>query len=472
MRPSRPMRHRPMRRLAVCTTASLAVAGLSLPAALAPEALLSDALAQESTLPTTPRPSPHDPTQPPESVPVPQPGPIVADAGTGIGMIRILPKTVPTGTILDNPAFEESLPKQALAELGMGLASAQANSGAYLAHERAVADAQPFGFAVQGKAPRSPLSLSQTAVPDHAEPTVNELQPPASPLDGLVKLGVLEGSAHARWDKVLGPCVEPIADARTSLAGVSAGNALPSFPAELTGLTGAAGGASLLNVPNAMQAHSNVRLVDVPGQRGKAVRATSRMSVASVRLFAGTDRELRIDVISEPTLTATSTGDPMTSTVEYQAPVLRISQGGEEIGTIDAAKPRMDLPFDPRKLDLGVVRLSIGELRQDVVGSEVRAGARMFDLHILPADRLGIPTSLAQISFGEQVARAGAPEGGVVCEAAPATNPDPAPIAEGPKAPPLALTSGAYSAVPLFWTGTAMLLLGTILVAAMPRRRN
>ena len=439
--------HRPLRRLAVCATVSAAVAGLGLPAAVA----------QETMPPTTPRPSPENPGQPPESVPTNQPGPVVADAGTGIGLIRILPKTVPTDSIIKDPDFEKKLPKQALAELGMGLATAQTNSDAYLAHEQAIADADPVGFSFMGQAPRSPLGLSQTSVPDHAAPTAGGLRPPPSPLDGVVKLGAMEGSAHARWDDVLGPCVEPIADARTSLAGASVLDALPSLPG------------SLLDVPNALEAHSTVRLVDVPGQRGKAVQSTSTMQLASASLFSGTPQELRIDVVSRPRLTATSTGDPSTSTVAYQAPVLRVSRGGAELGVIDAAKPQLDVPFNPGALDLGVLRMSIGQLRQDVVGSEVRSAARMFDLHVLPADKIGVATSLAQISFGEQIARAGAPAGGVICEAA--APPAPAPIADGPKAPPLAVTDGAYYAIPLFWTGTGLLLLGSILVAAVPRRR-
>ncbi|GAA2791505.1 hypothetical protein [Saccharopolyspora taberi] len=439
---------RPLRRLAVCATVSAAVAGLGLPAALA----------QESTLPTTPRPSPENPGQPPESVPANHPGPIVADAGTGIGLIRILPKTVPTDSVVEDPEFEEKLPKQAIAEMGMGLATAQANSDAYLGHERAIADSDPVGFSFQGTTPRTPLGLSQTASPDHDAPTAGGLHPPASPLDGVVKLGAMNGSAHARWDDVLGPCVQPISDAKTSLGGLSVLNALP-------GVDGA-----LLDASNSLEAHSNVELVDVAGQQGKAVRATSSMRLGDVRLFSGTPQELRVEVVSQPKLTATSTGDPATSTVDYQAPVLRVSRGDEVLGVLDAAKPQLDVPFSQDQLDLGVLRMSVGKLRQDVAGAEVRAAARMFDLHVLPADKIGIQTSLAQISFGEQIARAGAPAGGVVCRAA--APPAPAAVAEGPKAPPLAVTDGAYSAIPLFWTGTGLLLLGSILVAAVPRRRS
>lgn len=103
----------------------------------------------------------------------------------------------------------------------------------------------------------------------------------------------------------------------------------------------------------------------------------------------------------------------------------------------------------------------------------------MFDLQVLPTTKLkellgdngkDLPSSLAQISLGEQIARAYAPEGGVEC----GTEQAPPGGGEQSKSPPknLAYTSGAYNTVPMFWTGTGLLLLGVILVAAIPRRRT
>lgn len=517
----------PVRRLAVCSAVSLAVAFLSPPAALA-----------QSTPPTTPAPAPEDPGQPPASVPppVPQPGPIVAGAGTGIGLLRILPGAAEGDSILDDPEFDGKIPRQALVGTGMGLAVVQANSEAFLAQERAVAESRPSGFAVKGSAPPPPGSLAQTALPDHEAPKTGGLRPPPSPLGKLLDLGALEGSVHARWDERLGPCVQPIADATTSLADVSAVNVLPSLPSgpeglssllpaggpapgleatttealreqlgdmrgplsRLGGLLGgqaAQGGGtgSMLSVPEAIRAHSDIRLVDVPSQDGKAVRSTSRFRLGSVRLFPGTSQELRVDVVGEPTLTATSTGSPETSTVEYEAPVLRISRGGKEIATLSATNPEVELPVGvplpdseldsdvplvghpdlPGVLDIGVLKLSIGELRKDKTANEVSAGARLLDVTLLPGESLGIPTALARISFGEQFVRAGAPAGGVHCEL-PAPPPQAAPEPPAPAGrpvPPLAVTGGAYHAVPLFWTGTLLLLFGATLVAALPRRR-
>jgi hypothetical protein len=111
-------------------------------------------------------------------------------------------------------------------------------------------------------------------------------------------------------------------------------------------------------------------------------------------------------------------------------------------------------------------------------GYQLGASARLFDLQVLPTQKLkeilpgdagkSLPSSLAQLSLGEQIARAYAPAGGVVCgTTTPAGG-------SQPQAPTknLAYTGGAYDAVPMFWTGTALLLVGVILVAATPARRR
>jgi hypothetical protein len=123
-----------------------------------------------------------------------------------------------------------------------------------------------------------------------------------------------------------------------------------------------------------------------------------------------------------------------------------------------------------------VLRLTIAGLQQKAQdmtepfkGHQLAATARMLDLQVLPTQALGLPglpSSLAEVSLGEQVARAAAPEGGVVCGTAGGP-PAPAPQASPPK---LAYTS-AYQAIPLFWTGATMLLIGVIIVAAMPAYR-
>ncbi|MEV4052711.1 hypothetical protein AB0J55_16130 [Amycolatopsis sp. NPDC049688] len=527
---------------------------VALPAAAALLLLNAAPANADTTYPTTPIPQPANPGQAPISAPIgPQPlGQAVGDAGTALGIIRLLPNAVPTSTIL--PGFGQTLPKQSALEAGMGLSSASANSDAYLNYEKAIAQASPFGLSVGGNAPQTPGSVVQTALPDNPQPISGGLNAPSNP---LLNVGLLNGSAHARWSQTLGPCVDTIADASTSVASLSLLNVVPSMPNlgldalkpkldpsslasgfDLTkglqslggllqggGQTAADGTGSLLSLPNTLSSRSQVKLVDIPGSKNKAVQSTSTLQAADIEILKGTPLALSIKVASQPTLKVTSTGDAKTSEVEYTAPVLTIAAGGKTLYTLDAAHPTKDIPIGlPLKglsdqfgqvddipvvgglvstltkglqqvgntagtvLDLGVLRLSIAGLDQKSAdmttpfkGFQLGASARMFDLQLLPTTKLksllpddqakNLPSSLAQLSLGEQIARAYAPTGGVVCGT---TSTPPPAGGEAPKGPVknLAYTGGAYDTVPLFWTGTAMLLLGVVMVAAMPGARR
>lgn len=527
---------------------------VALPAAAALLLLSAAPANADPVYPTTPIPQPANPGQAPISAPIgPQPlGQAVGDAGTALGIIRLLPNSVPTSTIL--PGFGETLPKQSALEAGMGLSYAGANSDAYLAYEKSIAQASPFGLSVGGNTPQAPGSIVQTSLPDNAQPISGGLNGPPNP---LLNVGLLNGTVHSRWSPTLGPCVDTIADASTSVASLSLLNVIPSMPNlgldalkpkldpgtlakgfDLTkglqslggllqggGQTAANGTGSLLSLPNTLSSRSVVKLVDIPGSKNKAVQSISTLQAASIEILKGTPLALSIKVVSQPTLKVTSTGDAKTSKVEYTAPVLSIEAAGKVLYTLDAAHPTKDIPiglplagvsnqFGPVSdipvvgglvstlqkgvqqvgnttgtvLDLGVLRLSIAGLDQKNAqmtapfkGYQIGAAARMFDLQLLPTTALknllpagqagSLPSSLAQLSLGEQIARAYAPTGGVVCGTAPAQPPG---GGKAPAAPAknLAYTGGAYDTVPLFWTGTAMLMLGVVMVAAMPNRRR
>ncbi|MEC3979557.1 hypothetical protein [Amycolatopsis sp. H20-H5] len=291
------------------------------------------------------------------------------------------------------------------------------------------------------------------------------------------------------------------------------------------GQTANGGTGSLLSLPNTLSSRSVVKLVDMPGSKNKAVESTSTLQGASVDILKNTPLALSIKIASQPTLKVTSTGDAKTSKVEYTAPVLTVEGAGKVLYTLDATHPTKDIPIGlplsglsdqfgqldsipvvgglvstltegvkqvgntaGTVLDLGVLRLSIAGLDQKSTqmtepfkGFQLGASARLFDLQVLPTTKLkellpngagdSLPSSLAQLSLGEQIARAYAPTGGVECGT---TTPPPPAGGEAPKGPVqnLAYTSGAYNAVPMFWTGTAMLLMGVVMVAAMPTRRR
>jgi hypothetical protein len=529
---------------------------LALPATAVLVALsAAPALADPSTFPTTPVPT-NSSGEPPASVPdQPQPlGRAVGDAATGLAVLRLLPGAVPASAIL--PGAASALPRQSAAELGFGLSSAQANSEAFLSYEHAIASSAPGGIAIEGNSPQVPGALSQTASPDNAQPVSGGLTSPSTPLDALVKAGVLNGTVHARWSDTLGPCVGTISDASTSLASASLLNVIPSLPgttdasslsaamsssdldsaqkqalvgnlsqmagplSNLAGLLsgGTGTGGSLLSLPNVLSDRSVVRLVDIPGSANKAVQSVSTLQVAGVQLLAGTPMELDLNVVSQPSLVVTSTGSAATSTISYTAPVIQVVQGGKVLFTLDAANPTADVPIGiplnvpnlPKLpiigdllpngqqltsaipvIDIGVLRLQVAELNKSsealtggqsgapFTGFQIGATARMLDVQVLPTAALGIPnlpTALAQVSLGEQVGRAYAPAGGVVCgtSAVPVSNPATPPVRTAAAGTPkvLAWTNGAYDVVPLFWVGTLMLIGGVILVASLPSART
>jgi hypothetical protein len=508
------------------------------------------ALAQPATTPIL---QPANAGQAPISSPSrPQPlGHAVGDAGSALGMVRLLPSTVPTSAVLAGAG--DQMPKQPVLEAGMGLSSAQANSEAYLTYERSIAQSSPFGLSAGGNAPQTPGSLVQTASPDNPQPITGGLNAPSNP---LLNVGLLNGSVHARWSDALGPCVDTIADASTSVASLSLLNTIPSLPnipilgpsglslpqgtnlasgfdptkglqalgglLQGGGTTDARGTGSLLSLPKTLSSRSVVKLVDIPGSKNKAVESTSTLQTASVEMLKGTPLELTIKVVSQPTLKVTSTGDQKTSKVEYAAPILTVQRQGKVLYTLDATHPAKDIPIGlpldgltqqfgqvdsipvvgglvstltkgvqqigdttGKVLDLGVLRLSIAGLDQKsqnmtdpFKGYQLGASARLFDLQVLPTTKLkellpadavkNLPSSLAQLSLGEQIARAYAPVGGVVCAA------DTAPRGRRSSwtTKNLAYTSGAYYTAPMFWTGTAMLLVGVVIVAALPGRRR
>src|SRR5262249_50249031 len=109
-------------------------------------------------------------------------------------------------------------------------------------------------------------------------------------------------------------------------------------------------------------------------------------------------------------------------------------------------------------IDIGVLRLSIAAMDKSAssltagkdnapfTGYQLGATARMLDLQVLPTAALGtpnLPKALAEVSLGEQVARAYAPAGGVQCGTTTVTTSNPAPAGHGTPTK-LAYTGAAY----------------------------
>jgi hypothetical protein len=457
----------------------------------------------------------------------PSPTPAAADAGAALFTVRALPgASLPgvTGTGLLTGAIATTV------------VTADSTKPA---GQQSTATAAPFALTLAGQSPTPPTTASQTASPDHATPTTTGFTIPAQ-LAPLLSGGVLQGSAQARYSDTVGFCVDPISTATTSLANLSAVNVLPALSLPTTGtgdptaalgsltglLTGAQSGfgglaglltgqssgtTSVVKVPDTASATSTTKLVDVAGQAGKGIQASSGVQLGNIQLLPGTPLGVTVNVIKAPTLTATSTGDPATSGVTYTAPVVEITQADgtviQKLAAVDdpsttADETQFSIPLQIpvlgsavdqatgaiRNLDLGLLTVKYGQFTEAPAnGASVGGSASLLDVAVLPTTTLTsllgsalpagtVPDSLLQLGVGEQTARASVGAGGIDCSTpAPpaAVTPPPAPgapQASGP--PPLAYTSGAYSAIPLMWTGSALLILGALIVAALPRRRR
>lgn len=281
----------------------------------------------------------------------------------------------------------------------------------------------------------------------------------------------------------------------------------------------------LVGLSEPISARATITLPDLPGtnRSRKSVRSTSTLEATTIDLFPRSPQGMTVKVVKPPTLLVTSTGTARSSKVTYSAPVLEVRRGKQKLFVLDAAHPSRDLPIGipvkgfesvpgaksvkplpfvggtaetvrgtakrltdeqlKKVVDLFVLRVSIAgldqqgkDMRVPYRGHQLGASARLMEVQLLPtealADAIGergadLSSSLMQITVGEQVARAYAPEGGVLCGSTAA----PAPGQNGMPAK-LMPVGTAYQARPMLWTASAALLLGALLVSVFPRRRT
>jgi hypothetical protein len=373
-------------------------------------------------------------------------------------------------------------------DVDLAVSHASADSGASQ-DRRAAASAANLDVRADGQDVLGPTEVNQHALPNNPRPATRGLDLTGTPLAALVQARLLTGSALAHWSDSAGPCAgDPISSGVTTAADLSLLNAslLPRLP-QLTALPAGLGQHSAVSLPGTVQATSSVALRDVPGQSGRAVVATSTLNLADLTLFDGTASEIRVRVLSRPTLTATSTGEAAGSGVHYEAPVLEVARGGRVLGRITATRP-MNVPLVgdlPQHLDLGAVELSLGRFHQQRQGAEVSGSAALLDVRVLTAAG---GQAVLEAVVGEQEVSALAPAGGVRCEGPgnpggpggpgtpgqPGGHGDngvsgPAPTSGGRE---LAMTNAAYNPVPYILVGGLLLLVGSVLVAAVPHWRR
>lgn len=283
---------------------------------------------------------------------------------------------------------------------------------------------------------------SQTAPEDNAEPAVSTLA--EVPADPLLTAGVSTSTAHARWAGD-GVCLDPDADIARGHNQTADAKVLNTGTAEAPAYL-----ANLENEAGAVSAtQSSIFTREVAGQDGRALVSESFTQVDEVTLLAGTPLELHIGVSETPTLTATATGSPGGASVEYNDPLVTISNPDGPLADISQLGDALDSALKDALSAIGLdvlpgldpadplvnVELSIGRDNLTVAeGPEVDAGTAasgevwVVRLHITvleaAAEPLGFPLTELNVNIGHMTAAVAVPEGGIDCDGGgPTDNP-------------------------------------------------
>ncbi|KQW53265.1 hypothetical protein ASC77_02955 [Nocardioides sp. Root1257] len=263
-------------------------------------------------------------------------------------------------------------PRTSAAATNLGLALAQQDLGAIL------------------------TSVSQTAAPDHTQPTADRSIDGSVP--GVLGLGVSTASANARWTGAHS-CPAPGAPLTTSTVSTAD---VATEPAPQVG--------SLLALNGTASTSQSTALT---GQGKRSVVSTARGSAADLRLLDG---QLRVAVTDAPTLKATASGRDGGAKVSWNAPAVTVSLAGQEQTLpVDGSPVDLTSPDNP----LLHVELSVGQ-PSDVVqrADGTRASASASVLHVVASlGSADAGTTVLDADLFPLRAAATAPAGGVACGA-------------------------------------------------------
>lgn len=302
---------------------------------------------------------------------------------------------------------------------------------------------------------------SQSALPDHTEPTNLTLLPvPAAP---IVAADVSTATVHARWAGD-GRCPtrgEPISAARTSVALVDLLDVTGSGPA--IRLTNDAGGFSSTS--------TETRLVDGPSGAG-ALRTVAQAQTLHVELFHGTAAEITIDLVGTFEVSATATGVPGTAATSVTWPLVTVTlPGGQVIGPVTADQLQPVVQPIGTGLDallglgtFGSVTISAGQsaasANADGRAASIDGAALRVSLELAPA---GVPLIDTDLALSPLSATASVPAGGIACPTTPPVESSPTTIGSA-VLPRVDATNATLAAT---GTGTAALMgLGLLLLVA------
>jgi hypothetical protein len=341
-------------------------------------------------------------------------------------------------------------------------------------------------------------SVSQVAPPDNAEPATSELL--AIPNNPLLWGKILPASAHARWNSDIACPTGPVEIAKSEAkvaelhALTSEGAAIPIQLPNVPALPVPAG-VTVVDLPRVLASETHANIVEVAGQSGLGVASTATIDVVDLTLFKGTPAQTRIQVVSQPKLTATAAGTEGKSSVEYEAPVLKITDPQGSVHQIDAPGQSYTIGAEslPASLKGGLAsaltpigqavpaglpslpalpvlsgnpylaKLSLGVLDNKIVDANTAQGRlTMLRLELLAPDG---KNPLATLALGELKAQATVADGGLTC-GSPSVIPS---ESEGP-GEELPVTGSDVTL--LVAGGGLLLLLGRFAMVATARRQH
>jgi hypothetical protein len=360
------------------------------------------------------------------------------------------------------------------------------------------------GEALGQSAPDFPKnSVTQVAPPDNAEPATSELL--SIPQNPLLWGKVLPASAHARWNNDIacptGPVEIASAEAKVAELHALSTEGAAALPIALPGADALPipAGVTLVDLPRVLASATNAGLVEVEGQDGLGVASTATIDVVDLTLFKGTPAQTRIQVVSQPKLTATAAGTEGKSKVEYEAPVLKVTDPQGTVHQIDApgesytigasslpaipgglqgaltplgaAVPAglpLALPAVPDLSNAYLAKISLGVLDKVIEDANTAQGRlTMLRLELLASDG---ENPLATLALGELQAQATVADGGLTC-GSPSVLPT---ESEGPGngGGPETLPVTGSDVTLLVAGGGLLLLLGRFAMVATARRQH
>ncbi|BBH67215.1 hypothetical protein ACTI_39000 [Actinoplanes sp. OR16] len=198
---------------------------------------------------------------------------------------------------------------------------------------------------------------------------------------GLATVKSGTARAEATWDDAY-RCGKtgPLTRSATMLAGLDVLGGTHGVPV----LSLASHRSSLLRVGPTGSTQSATDLVRLKGGR-VGVRAGAGVALGDLSLFTGTEHEIGIKVVTQPTLEVVAAPDSRHSAVDYRPAVLEVTSGGETVSTLRDAGADVSISVADSLGLIGgkgsqgrhdaTVRLSLGQVTSDVSKRKVSASA-------------------------------------------------------------------------------------------------